>query len=182
MAVRAEELLRVEDVIVLEKGYKLLEGTLTIVSHEIRGAHPHTAHFGVCGDVKVFLHKGTAVTREARGRYATEMMGRDLTFILPRDTEEDTIDTIETILTHLVRFTARDTASCVDGKCTLAGQQRVESASPSTPSTPSTQTPRIFSKITRVQTTLSASLAESLDNIGRRVGSKRDSSDKVIQE
>eukprot|EP01061_Rhynchopus_euleeides_P007911 TRINITY_DN16974_c1_g1_i1.p2 TRINITY_DN16974_c1_g1~~TRINITY_DN16974_c1_g1_i1.p2 ORF type:complete len:134 (+),score=28.90 TRINITY_DN16974_c1_g1_i1:138-539(+) len=119
MEVCAEELFHIEDVIVLENEYKLWEGTLSIIRQEIRAPHLDIAHYGVCGDVTVFIHHGTPVIREARGRYAAQVMGRDLVFLLPRDTEEDTIDTIETILTHIVNFFARGIASCVDGRCAL---------------------------------------------------------------
>ena len=162
----AEELIRVEEIIVLERGYKILEADWRVLAYPGNGNGPRT-HVAVCGDVKVSLTKQTTVVREARGRYSTAMMGRELTFILPRDTRDEELAAVESILSGLVRFIARDTASVVEGNtpCTPVGGVETDKASPASPG--------IFNRLSKVHTSLSSSLSESFDSIGKKIDEAR---------
>ena len=103
----AEELIRVAEVIVWQKGYKLLEADWQILAYPGNGDGQKT-HAAVCGDVKVSLTKQTTVVWEARGRYV--IMEEELTFVLSRDVRDEELAAVESILSGLVHCTVRDAA------------------------------------------------------------------------
>ena len=98
----ADELIRVEGDIVWEKEYKLSEAEWQILAYPGNGNGQKT-HAAVCGDVKVSLTKQTTVVR-----YAAKQ--RELTFVLPRDVQDEELAEVKSILSGMVHCVPRDTA------------------------------------------------------------------------
>ena len=94
----AEELIRVEGVIVWEKEQKLLEADWQFL--RIQGMGMDRKHMLLCVVINVSLTKQTTVVCEARGRYV--IMERELTFVLPRDVRDEELAEVESILSGLV--------------------------------------------------------------------------------
>eukprot|EP01059_Diplonema_ambulator_P003354 TRINITY_DN1301_c2_g1_i1.p1 TRINITY_DN1301_c2_g1~~TRINITY_DN1301_c2_g1_i1.p1 ORF type:complete len:225 (+),score=41.86 TRINITY_DN1301_c2_g1_i1:68-676(+) len=96
-------ILRVEDVVVMEKSYKLYEGGLAVlvvdaVTEEERSLAGSQLVFGVCGDIRVPLSKEVVIENRGCGRYYTDMLGKELLFILPNTLPAEQVAYVEEIL------------------------------------------------------------------------------------
>ena len=101
MSRNADLLLQVDYVIVMEDGYKVYEGDLSIIcvppsNDDERAAAADGCVFGICGDYKFPLTKKVKIEKHGVGRFEVDILGKELCFILPdecKDTEliEDTL-------------------------------------------------------------------------------------------
>ncbi|KAJ9453386.1 hypothetical protein DIPPA_52531 [Diplonema papillatum] len=110
-----EVILQVDNVAVMEKGYKVYEGEFVIVTvpantaEELatvqQGGNEGTQlAFGVCGDMRMPLTQQVKVRNCGRGQYHADAFDRELTFILPMDTSDELIQFVEDTLTSLTQF------------------------------------------------------------------------------
>eukprot|EP01064_Diplonema_japonicum_P028498 TRINITY_DN437_c7_g1_i1.p1 TRINITY_DN437_c7_g1~~TRINITY_DN437_c7_g1_i1.p1 ORF type:complete len:209 (+),score=37.74 TRINITY_DN437_c7_g1_i1:70-696(+) len=135
----ADIILQVDDVVVMEKGYKIFEGQLLVVVVkavtdeekktviEVNG-EADSLVFGLCDHLKVPLNKTISVKRTGCN-YHTELMKKELTFMLPVNLSEEQFAYVDATLDKYTCFTvSRGAEVCDRGACV--------GAPPATPPSP----------------------------------------------